>query len=92
MDARSILQIILDTQYFRNGHTDQASVPTAGDSSNTFHLPKDQGKSVLVCDNSEDFSPDNCHTYQATGSDMSVSLPAISSHSIKHHLNLFKIF
>jgi hypothetical protein len=49
MDARSILQIILDTQYFRNGHTDQASVPTAGDSSNTFHLPKDQGKSVRVC-------------------------------------------
>jgi hypothetical protein len=75
-----------------NGHTDQVTVPTAGDSSHTFDIPKNQGKSVRVCVNSEDFSADNCYTYQTTGSDMSVSLSATSSHSIKHHLNLFKIF
>ena len=75
-----------------NGHTDQVSVPTAGDSSHTFDIPKNQGKSVRVCVNSENLSADNCHTYETTGSDTSVSLSAISSHSIKHHLNLFKIF
>jgi len=75
-----------------NGHTDQVSVPTAGDSSHTFSIPKNQGKSIRVCVNSEDFSADNCHTYQATGSNMSVSLSAKSLHSIKHHLNLSKIF
>jgi hypothetical protein len=75
-----------------NGHTDQVSVPTAGGPSHTFDIPKNQGKSVRVCVNSEDLSADNCHTYETTGSDMSVSLSAISSHSIKHHLNLLKIF
>ena len=75
-----------------NGHTDQVSVPTAGDSSHTFDIPKNQGKSVRVCVNSENLSADNCYTYETTGNDMSVSLSAISSHSIKHHLNLFKIF
>jgi hypothetical protein len=69
-----------------NGHTDQVSIPTAGDPSHTFDIPKNQGKSVRVCVNSEDLSADICHTYQTTGSDMSVSLSAISSHSIKHHL------
>jgi hypothetical protein len=29
-----------------NGHTDRADVPTAGGSSHTFNIPKDQGKWV----------------------------------------------
>jgi hypothetical protein len=57
-----------------NGHTDQASVPTAGDSSHTFKIPKDQGKWAQVCVNSGNRSVDRCHTYEITGSDMSVSL------------------
>jgi hypothetical protein len=59
-----------------NGHTDQASVPTAGGSSYTFNIPKDQGKWVQVCVNSGNRSVDRCHTYETTGSDMSVSLSA----------------
>ncbi len=35
-----------------NGHTDQANVPTAGGSSYTFNIPKNQGKWVQVCVNS----------------------------------------
>jgi hypothetical protein len=57
-----------------NGHTDQASVPTAGGSSHTFNIPKDQGKWAQVCVNSGNRSVDRCHTYEITGSDMSVSL------------------
>jgi hypothetical protein len=74
-----------------NGHTDQADVPTAGGSSHTFSIPKNQGKWVQVCVNSGQFSTDNCHTYEITGSDMSVSLSAVSSHSVKHHSNLSNI-
>ena len=59
-----------------NGHTDQARVPTAGGSSHTFNIPKDQGKWVQVCVNSGNRSVDRCHTYETTGSDMSVSLSA----------------
>ena len=59
-----------------NGHTDQASVPTAGGSSHTFNIPKDQGKWVQVCVNSGNRSVDRCHTYETTGRDMSVSLSA----------------
>ena len=73
------------------GHTDQANVPTAGGSSHTFNIPKDQGKWVQVCVNSGQLSTDNCHTYEITGSDMSVSLSALSSHSVKHHSNLSNI-
>jgi hypothetical protein len=61
-----------------NGHTDQATVPTAGGSSHTFNIPKDQGRCVQVCVNSGKFSVDRCHTYETTGSDMSVSLFTIS--------------
>src|SRR5215831_15165123 len=43
-----------------NGHTDQASVPTAGGSSHTFNIPKDQGKWVQVCVNSGNRSVDRC--------------------------------
>ena len=74
-----------------NGHTDQADVPTAGGSSHTFNIPKNQGKWVQVCVNSGQLSTDNCHTYEITGSDMSVSLSAVSSHSVKHHSNLSNI-
>jgi hypothetical protein len=63
-----------------NGHTDQATVPTAGGSSHTFNIPKNQGKWVQVCVNSGKHSVDTCHTYETTGSDMSVSLSATSSH------------
>src|SRR5215831_11483083 len=59
-----------------NGYTDQASVPTAGGSSYTFNIPKNQGKSVQVCVNSGTLSHDICRTYGATGNDMSVSLSA----------------
>jgi hypothetical protein len=41
--------------------------------------------------NSGQLSTDNCHTYEITGSDMSVSLSAVSSHSVKHHSNLSNI-
>ena len=59
-----------------NGYTDQANVPTAGGSSYTFNIPKNQGNSVRVCVNSGTLSHDNCRTYETTGRDMSVSLPA----------------
>src|SRR5262245_3726202 len=59
-----------------NGHTDQARVPTAGGSSHTFNIPKDQGKWIQVCVNSGNRSVDTCHTYETTGSEMSVSLSA----------------
>jgi hypothetical protein len=39
-----------------NGHTDQVSVPAGGDSAHTFDIPKNQGKSVRVCVNSENLS------------------------------------
>ncbi len=63
-----------------NGYTDQASVPTAGGSSYTFNIPKNQGNSVRVCVNSGTLSHDNCRTYETTGRDMSVSLPASPTH------------
>jgi hypothetical protein len=63
-----------------NRHTDQVAIPTAGGSSHTFNISKDQGKWVQVCVNSGKLSADRCHTYEITGSDMSVSLSAESSH------------
>jgi len=73
-----------------NGYTDQASVPTAGGSSYTFNIPKNQGKSVQVCVNSGTLSHDICRTYGATGNDMSVSLSASpnadnNSHRVRHY-------
>jgi hypothetical protein len=62
-----------------NGHTDQANVPN--NSSYIFNIPKNQGNSVEVCVNSGTLSHDNCRTYETTGKDMSVSLPAVSSTS-----------
>jgi hypothetical protein len=64
-----------------NGYTDQENVPTAGDSSYTFNIPINQGNSAEVCFNSGTISGglDNCRTYEITGNDMSVSLPAVSS-------------
>src|SRR5215469_15447220 len=59
-----------------NGYTDQANVPTAGGSSYTFNIPKNQGKSVQVCVNSGTLSHDICRTYGASGNDMLVSLSA----------------
>jgi hypothetical protein len=73
------------------GHTEQASVPTAGSSSYTFNIPKNRGKWVQVCVNSGRLSTDNCHTYEITGSNMSVSLSAVSSQSVKHNSNLSNI-
>jgi hypothetical protein len=66
-----------------NGHIDHADVPTAGGSSHTFNIPRNQGKWVQACVNSGQLSTDNCHTYEITGSDMTVSLSAVSSHSVK---------
>ncbi len=75
-----------------NGYTDQASVPTAGGSSYTFNIPKDQGKSVRVCVNSGTLSHDICRTYEVSGNDMSVSLSALPNadsngftHRIHHY-------
>jgi hypothetical protein len=51
----SMVGIFITTE---NGYTGQASVPTAGDSSHTFDVPKNQWKLVRVCVNSENFSPD----------------------------------
>lgn len=75
-----------------NGYTDQTSVPTAGGSSYTFNVPKNQGKSVQVCVNSGTLSHDICRTYEATGNDMSVSLSALPnadtngfSHRVHHY-------
>ena len=61
-----------------NAYTDQASVPTAGGASHIFNIPKNEGKWVQVCINSGKLSTGNCHTYETTGSDMSVSLSAVS--------------
>ena len=75
-----------------NGYTDQTSVPTAGGSSYTFNVPKNQGKSVQVCVNSGTLSHDICRTYEANGNDMSVSLSASPnadnngfSHRVHHY-------
>jgi hypothetical protein len=75
-----------------NGYTDQANVPTAGGSSYTFNVPKNQGKSVQVCVNSGTLSHDICRTYEATGNDMSISLSASPnadtngfSHRVHHY-------
>ena len=70
-----------------NGHTDHADEPTAGGSSHTFNISKNQGQWVQVCVNSGQLTTDNCHTYEITGSDMTVSLSAVSSQSVKHHSN-----
>lgn len=64
-----------------NGHTDQANVPTAGGLSYTFNIPENQGKSVQVCVKPGNLSVKNCHTYETRGSDLSVSLAAVSSTS-----------
>jgi hypothetical protein len=70
-----------------NGHTDQANVPTASGISYTFNIPENQGKSIKVCVKPGNLSVSNCRTYETTGSDMSVSLPAVSSTSsgINYH-------
>jgi hypothetical protein len=75
-----------------NGYTDHASVPTAGGSSYTFNIPKDQGPSVKVCVNPGTLSHDICRTYEVSGNDMSVSLSALPNadsngftHRIHHY-------
>jgi hypothetical protein len=72
-----------------NGYTDQANAPTSGGASWTFTIPPNQGNSVLVCVNSENSSVQTCHTYNTTGTDMSVSLSPVSnngnSNSNSHH-------
>jgi len=72
-----------------NGHTDEANVPTAGGLSYTFNIPENQGKSVKVCVKPGNLSIKNCRTYEITGSDMLVSLAAVSSASSgtnDHHI------
>ncbi len=58
-----------------NGHPVQANLSTAGGLPYTFNIPENQGKSVQVCVKPGNLSINNCHTYETTGSDMSVSLP-----------------
>ena len=60
-------------------YTDQADVPTAVGSSQTFNILKNQGNSVQVCVNLGPFFYDNCRTYETIGNAMSVSLPAAFS-------------
>jgi len=62
-----------------NGYTDQANPSTSGGASWTFTIPPNQGNSVLVCVNSENSSQQTCHTYNTTGTDMSVSLSPVSN-------------
>jgi hypothetical protein len=69
-----------------NGYTRQADLSGASDLSYTFKIPENQGKSVQVCAKSGSLSIKNCRTYEATGSDMSVSLPAISSTTYVRHI------
>jgi hypothetical protein len=69
-----------------NGYTRQADLSGAGDLSYTFKIPENQGKSAQVCVKSGNPSIKNCRTYEATGSDMSVSLPAISSTAYVRHI------
>jgi hypothetical protein len=64
-----------------NGYTHQADLSGAGDLSYTFNIPENQGKSVQVCVKPGNLSIKNCRTYESTGSDMSESLPAVSSTS-----------
>lgn len=68
-----------------NGYTHQADLSGSGDLLYTFNIPESQGKSVQVCVKSGS-SIKNCRTYEATGSDMSVSLPAISSTTAVRHI------
>ena len=69
-----------------NGYTHEADLSGAGDLSYTFNIPENQGKSVQVCVKSGNLSIKNCRTYETTGSDMSVSLPAISSTTSVSHI------
>jgi hypothetical protein len=64
-----------------NGYTHEADLSGAGDLSYAFNIPQNQGKSVQVCVKPGNLSMKNCRTYETTGSDMSVSLPAVSSTS-----------
>jgi hypothetical protein len=64
-----------------NGYTHEADLSGAGDLSYAFNIPQNQGKSVQVCVKPGNLSIKNCRTYETTGSDMSVSLPAVSSTS-----------
>jgi len=61
------------------GYTDQADVPTAGDSSQTFSILKNQGYSVQVCVNLGTFFHDNCRTYETIGN-------AMQYHYLQHPL------
>ena len=57
-----------------NGYTDQANVASADVTSWTFNIPPNQGNWILGRANSENFSGDNCNTYNTTGKDISVSV------------------
>jgi len=48
----------------------------------TFNIPENEGKLVQVCVKSGNLSVKNCHTYETTGNDMSVSLS--STTSVRH--------
>jgi len=69
-----------------NGYTREADLSGAGDLSYTFNIPENQGKLVQVCAKSGNLSIKNCRTYETTGSDMSVSLPVISSTTSVRHI------
>ena len=64
-----------------DGYTDQANIPTAGNPSWTFNIPPNQGNSVQVCVNSGAQSEENCHTYKASGANMTVAIQAVSGTS-----------
>ncbi|MGC1928676.1 MAG: hypothetical protein WA667_06845 [Candidatus Nitrosopolaris sp.] len=65
-----------------NGYSDEANIATTGVASWTFNIPPNQGNSVLVC-----VSRENCHTYETTGTDMSVSLSPVLGNGNGNYIN-----
>jgi hypothetical protein len=71
----STLDISITT---KNGYTDHANVPAAGVATWTFNIPQNQGNWVKVCINAGILNHAYCHTYQATGKNMLVSLSIVA--------------
>lgn len=80
--GKSTIGIFITTE---DGYTDHAYIPTRGNPSWTFKVPPNQGNSVQVCVDSGPQTKENCHMYKTNGSNMSVSLPAISGNSTSHN-------
>ena len=69
-----------------NGYTDHANVAASGVTSWTFNIPANEGW-VRVCINSDISSGETCKTYDATGSDMIISLSPPSGYTNRYYID-----